>query len=79
MFWLLQAPLQKYAAVLREKAVQRRAMQSSDQISVGRKASLIDGASDSDEEEAPSKQSEREDNAQEADEVLMSSLLFLLQ
>ncbi|DBA84942.1 TPA: hypothetical protein ACH3X2_005684 [Trebouxia sp. C0005] len=64
-----QAPLQKYALVLREKAVQRRAMQSSDELSVPRKASLIDGASDSEEEEeAPMKQSEREDDAQEADE-----------
>lgn len=66
----VQAPLQKYALVLREKAVQRRAMQSSDELSVPRKASLIDGASDSEEEEeAPMKQSEREDDAQEADEV----------
>jgi len=63
----VQAPLQKYALVLREKAVQRRAMQSSDELSVPRKASLIDGASDS--EEAPMKQSEREDDAQEADQV----------
>jgi len=67
---VVQAPLQKYALVLREKAVQRRAMQSSDELSVPRKASLIDGASDSEEEEeAPMKQSEREDDAQEADEV----------
>lgn len=66
----MQAPLQKYAGVLREKAVQRRAMQSSDELQVGRKASLIDGASDSEEEEeAPLKQSQREDEAQEADEV----------
>lgn len=64
-----QAPLQKYALVLREKAVQRRAMQNSDELSVPRKASLIDGASDSEEEEeAPMKQSEREDDAQEANE-----------
>ena len=54
--------------------MQRRAMQSSDEVSVPRKASLIDGASDSEEEEqAPLKQSEREDDAQEADEV--SSLM----
>ena len=70
----VQAPLQKYALVLREKAVQRRAMQNSDELSVPRKASLIDGASDSEEEEeAPMKQSEREDDAQEANEV--SSLM----
>lgn len=64
-----QAPLQKYAAVLREKAAQRRAMQSGDQVQLGRKASLIDGASDSEEEDEPAlKQSEREDEAHEAEE-----------
>ena len=74
---MVQAPLQKYALVLREKAVQRRAMQSSDELSVPRKASLIDGASDSEEEEeAPMKQSEREDDAQEADEVSSLRLPF---
>ena len=66
----VQAPLQKYAAVLREKGTQRRAMQSSDEVHLGRKASLIDGASDSEEEEeAPLQQSQREDDAQQADEV----------
>lgn len=62
-----QAPLQKYAAVLREKAVQRRAMQSSQEMQLSRKASLIDGASDS-EEEAPLLQSQRQDDAQQADQ-----------
>ena len=66
----MQAPLQKYAAVLREKAMQRRAMQSSQEMQLNRKASLIDGASDSeDEEEAPLQQSQRQDDAQQADEV----------
>ena len=65
----MQAPLQKYAAALKEKAAQRRAMQSSSEVQLGRKASLIDGASDSDEEEqGPMKQSEQED-AQQTDEV----------
>ena len=66
----MQAPLQKYTSVLREKAAQRRAMQSSDEVQLNRKASLIDGASDSEDEEEPAlKQSEREDEAHEAEEV----------
>lgn len=49
-------------------------MQTSDQVQLGRKASLIDGASDSEDEEEPAlKQSEREDEAHEAEEVCMSS------
>jgi len=57
--------------------VQRRAMQSSDELSVPRKASLIDGASDSEEEDqTPMKQSEREDDAQEADEVSLLMVPF---
>lgn len=73
---MLQAPLQKYASVLREKAVARRAMQRSDEVQLGRKASLIDGASDSEDEEEPAlKQSEREDEAHEAEEVCIHPLL----
>lgn len=73
----MQAPLQKYAAVLREKAAQRRAMQSGDQVQLGRKASLIDGASDSEEEDEPAlKQSEREDEAHEAEEVCSTDNCF---
>lgn len=45
-------------------------MQSSDQVHLGRKASVIDGASDSEEEDEPAlKQSEREDEAHEAEEA----------
>ena len=48
-------------------------MQSSDEVQLGRKASLIDGASDSEEEEEPAlKQSEHEDEAHEAEEVCTS-------
>ena len=66
----MQAPLQKYASVVREKAAQRCALQSSDQVQLDRKASLIDGASDSEDEEQPAlRQSEREDEAHEAEEV----------
>lgn len=73
----MQAPLQKYASVLREKAAQRRAMQSSDQVHLGRKASVIDGASDSEEEDEPAlKQSEREDEAHEAEEVCTAHNCF---
>lgn len=62
--------------MLREKAVARRAMQSSDEVQLGRKASLIDGASDSEDEEEPAlKQSEHEDEAHEAEEVCTLSLL----
>lgn len=67
---VLQAPLQKYAAVLREKASQRRAMQRSDEVQVNRKASLLDGASDSeDEDERPLQQSQQDDDLQQAAEV----------
>ena len=48
----LQAPMQKYAQLLAEKAEQRRIMASTEELNVGRRASLIDGASDSDEEPA---------------------------
>ena len=73
---LLQAPLQKYAAVLREKAAQRRAMRSSDEVQVNRKASLLDGASDSeDEDERPLQQSQQEDDLQQAAEVSSQPLV----
>ena len=77
----MQAPLQKYASMLREKALARRAMQSSDEVQLGRKASLIDGASDSEDEQEPAlKQSEREDEAHEAEEVriLFAHVLSIL-
>ena len=75
---LLQAPLQKYAAALKDKAAQRHAMQASSEVQVSRKASLIDGASDSDEEdEGPMKQSQQQD-AQQADEVGFSPSLSSL-
>lgn len=44
--------MQKYAQLLAEKAEQRRIMASTEELNVGRRASLIDGASDSDEEPA---------------------------
>lgn len=44
--------MQKYAQLLAEKAEQRRVMASTEELNVGRRASLIDGASDSDEEPA---------------------------
>ena len=72
---LLQAPLQKYAAVLREKAAQRRAMRSSDEVQLNRKTSLLDGASDSeDEDEQPLQQSQHADDMQQAAEVSCASL-----
>ena len=42
--------MQKYAQLLADKAEQRRVMASTEELNVGRRASLIDGASDSDEE-----------------------------
>ena len=44
--------MQKYAQLLADKAEQRRIMASTEELKVGRRASLIDGASDSDEEPA---------------------------
>ena len=62
--------------MLKERAVARRAMQSCGEVQLGRKASLIDGASDSEDEEEPAlKQSEREDEAHEAEEVCTLSWL----
>ena len=42
--------MQKYAQLLADKTEQRRVMASTEELNVGRRASLIDGASDSDEE-----------------------------
>ena len=76
---LLQAPLQKYAAVLREKAAQRRAMHSSDEVQLNRKTSVLDGASDSDDEdERPLQQSQEADEMQQAAEVYRPALVSFL-
>ena len=44
--------MQKYAQLLDDKAEQRRIMASTEELNVGRRTSLVDGASDSDEEPA---------------------------
>ena len=50
-------------------------MQTSNEVQLGRKRSLIDGASDSEEEDEPAlKQSEREDEANAAEEVSTSCM-----